>query len=173
MPTFDLILLLIFFGFVGAGFYFGLVHTLGAIIGAFVGIFAAGSLYDDIAPFFEFFLIKPSVARVLAFILVLLFASRLVGYAIHAMDSAFKIAKLIPFATMVNRLGGALLGFIEATLILGTVLFVASHFDLSPALNEAINNSAFAGLLTGLTGFLVPLIPDSISQHVVEAEYFE
>ncbi|MDD5040116.1 MAG: CvpA family protein [Patescibacteria group bacterium] len=166
MPMFDLILLVIFFGFVGAGFYFGLVHTLGAILGAIAGVYIAGSLYQQVADFFQFLMLKESVANVFAFVLVFLVASRGIGYMIHALDKAFKIARIIPFATLANRLGGALLGFVEATLVLGTILYVAKHFYLSEALNAAIDNSAFAGLLVSISGFLVPLIPDSIKSSV-------
>lgn len=169
MGTFDVILLLIFFGFVGAGFYFGLVHTLGAIIGAIAGVAIAGSLYNDVAPFFQFMMVKEGVANMLAFIVVYLVVARLIGYALHMLDSGFKIARFIPFASSINRLGGAMFGFLEATLILGTILYVASHFQLSPAINQAIDSSALAGLLMAIAGFLVPLIPDSLKLEVITA----
>ena len=169
MGVFDLILLVLFFGFVGAGFYFGLVHTLGAIIGAIAGVAIAGSLYNDVAPFFQFLMVKESVAHVLAFIVVYLVVARLIGYALHMLDSGFKIARFIPFASSINRLGGAMLGFLEATLVLGIVLYVASHFQLSPAINQAIDNSAFAGLLMTISSFLTPLIPDSLKLEVITA----
>jgi len=167
MGTFDIVLLVIFFGFVGAGFYFGLVHTLGAIIGVVIGVLAAGSLYEGIAPFFEFFMLKPSVAKVFAFIIIFLVVSRLIGYMVHMMDKGFKLARLIPFATMVNRLGGALLGFIEATLVLGVILYVATNFEISPYINQAIDNSALAGLFMTIAGILTPLIPEALKINVI------
>lgn len=162
MGILDIILLVLFFGFVGAGFYFGVIHTLGALLGVVVGVTLAGSLYDKIAPFFQFFALKEEVARVLAFIVVFVVVSRLVGYMVHMFDQGFKIIRFIPFASSANRLAGALLGFAEGALVLGTILFVASHFQLSPAINDAIDQSKFAGLLMTISKILTPLIPVAI-----------
>ena len=167
MGTFDIVLLVIFFGFVGAGFYFGMIHTLGAIIGVVGGILAAGSIYTEVAKFFEFVMIKQDVARVLAFIIVFIAVSRLIGYMVHTLDKGFKLAKLIPFATTANRFGGALLGFIEGALILGTILFVASNFQISPYINQSINDSAFAGLLMTIAKIVTPLVPDVMKVNVM------
>ncbi|MFA6098217.1 MAG: CvpA family protein [Patescibacteria group bacterium] len=167
MAIIDIILLIMFFGFVGAGFYFGLIHTLGAIIGVFVGVVAAGSLYRDISPFFQFVGLKSGVADVMAFIIIFLVVSRLIGFVVHMFDKGFQLARLIPFATTANRLAGALLGFIEGALVLGTILFVISHFQISPELNNAIDNSAFAGLLITLAKVVTPLVPNVLKVDVV------
>ncbi len=167
MATFDIVLLVIFFGFVGAGFYFGLIHTLGAIVGVVIGAIAAGQLYDDIAPFLQFFMLKERVAQVLAFIIIFVLVSRVFGYMVHAFDKAFKLAKFIPFATMANRLGGALLGFIEGALVLGTILYVASSFQLSPEINQAIDNSVFGGLLMTIASIITPLLPEMIKIKII------
>lgn len=166
MGIFDIVLLVIFFGFVGAGFYFGIVHTLGALIGVVVGVMAAGALYEKVAPFLQFFMLKPEVAKVLAFILIFVITSRLIGWVVHMFDQGFKIIKIIPFASSINRLAGALFGFLEAALVIGTILYVTSHFQVSPYLNDAISNSAFAGLLMKIASILTPLIPAAIKGHV-------
>lgn len=167
MGTFDIILLIIFFGFVGAGFYFGLVHTLGAIIGVVVGIITAGSLYSSVGPFFRFFGLKSEVANVFAFILIFIVVSRLIGWMVHMFDKGFSIIKIIPFASTANRFLGALFGFLEGALVLGTILFVASHFSISPAVNQAINDSAFAGLLITIAKIVTPLVPQAIKASQV------
>jgi len=166
MGTIDIILLVIFFGFVGAGFYFGLIHTLGAIIGVVVGIVVASNLYVSFAQFFKFLMIKENVAEIIAFIALFIGVSRLIGYMVHMFDKGFKLAKLIPFATTVNKLAGGLLGFVEATLVLGTILFVMSNFDFSPELNAAIDNSAFAGLLVTIAKVVTPLVPESLKVNI-------
>ena len=167
MGTLDLILLIIFFGFVGAGFYFGLIHTLGAIIGVVVGVVAASNIYTDISPFIQFFMIKENVADVIAFIVVFVGISRLIGYMVHMMDQGFKLARLIPFATMVNRLAGGLLGFVEGALVLGTILYVITTFEFSPEVMQTIDGSALAGLFTTISNILVPLLPESFNVNVI------
>ena len=166
MGTIDIILLIIFFGFVSAGFYFGVIHTLGAIIGVVVGIVVASNLYVAFAQFFKFFMLKDNVAEIIAFIFLFVGVSRLIGYMVHMFDKGFKLAKLIPFATMVNRLAGGLLGFFEAALVLGTILFVMSNFNFSPELNAAIDNSAFAGLLVTIAKVVTPLVPESFKVNI-------
>lgn len=167
MGTFDLVLLVIFFGFVGAGFYFGLVHTLGAIFGVVIGVIAASNLYIQVSSFFEFLLIKQEVARVLAFILIFLVVARGIGYIIHAFDKGFKIIRFIPFASSINRLGGALLGFFEGALVLGVILTIASSFQISPYINQAIDSSPFAGILMTIAVILTPLIPEALKIKII------
>lgn len=167
MGTFDIALLVIFFGFVGAGFYFGLIHTLGAILGVVIGVVVAGNLYTQVAPFFEFLLLKPEVAKVLAFILIFLVVARGIGYVVYTFDKGFKIIRFIPFASSINRLGGALLGFFEGTLVLGVILTIASTFQLSPYINQAIDSSPFAGILMTIAVILTPLIPEVMKIKII------
>lgn len=162
MAIIDIILLVLFFGFVGAGFYFGIIHTLGAVIGAFVGVIAAGNLYTQVAPFFQFFMLKEPVAKVLAFIIIFIITSRLIGYVVHMLDQGFKIIRFIPFASSANHLAGAAMGFVEGALVLGTILFVMSHFQISPGLDAAIANSRFADLLMTIAKVVTPLVPAAL-----------
>ncbi len=162
MGTLTIVLLVIFLGFIVAGFFFGLIHTIGAVVGAVVGVWIASHFYQQIAPFIEFFMIKGAVANVVAFILILLVVSRLIGFVVHMLDQGFKIIKVIPFASSINRLGGALFGFVEAALVIGTILYVTSQFNISPAVTDAINNTPFAELLMNIAKILLPLIPTAL-----------
>lgn len=168
MGTFDTVLLVIFFGFVGAGFYFGLIHTLGAIFGVVMGVVVAGNLYNQVSAFFEFLLLKPEVAKVLAFILIFLVVSRGIGYVVYAFDKGFKIIRFIPMASLINRLGGALLGFFEGALVLGVILTITSSFQISPYINQAIDSSPLAGILMTIAVVLTPLIPEVLKIKIIQ-----
>lgn len=159
MATFDLILLIIFFCFVAAGFWFGLVHTLGSLFGIVIGAWAASHFYSSISPFLQIFLFKPGVANWLAFIIVFLIINRLIGFIVHHLDKGFKIFKIIPFISSINRFGGALLGFAEATFTLGMILYMATVFLGDSPLVNTIENSSFANLLISIAKILLPLIP--------------
>lgn len=159
MAVIDIILLVVFLGFVGAGFRFGLVHTLGSIIGIIIGVIVATNFYGSISPFLQLFLLKSEIANWLAFIIIFIIINRLIGYVVHALDKGFKIFKIIPFISSINRLGGALLGFAEATFSLGMILYMATVFMGDSALAVAIENSAFAKLLISIAKILLPLIP--------------
>ncbi|MCH7492181.1 CvpA family protein [Patescibacteria group bacterium] len=168
MGTFDTVLLVIFSGFVGAGFYFGLIHTLGAIFGVVMGVVVAGNLYNQVSAFFEFLLLKPEVAKVLAFILIFLVVSRGIGYVVYAFDKGFKIIRFIPMASSINRLGGALLGFFEGALVLGVILTITSSFQISPYINQAIDSSPLAGILMTIAVVLTPLIPEVLKIKIIQ-----
>jgi len=162
MAMIDIVLLIIFFGFVVSGFWFGLVHILGNLIGVVFGILAASYLYKDLSPFLQFLFLKEPIANWLAFIIIFVLVNRLVGFAVRMIDKGFKIFKIIPFISSINRLGGGLLSFVEAALVLGTILYVGTKFLGDMPLVQTIQNSAFAGVLIKIAKILLPLIPDSI-----------
>ncbi|MFA5052254.1 MAG: CvpA family protein [Patescibacteria group bacterium] len=168
MGAFTVVLLLIFFGFIAAGFYFGIIHTIGAVIGAVAGVWIASHFYPEITPFIQFFMIKGAVADAISFIVILLVVSRLIGFVVHMLDQGFKIIKIIPFASSINRLGGAMFGFVEAALVIGTILYVTSQFNISPQITDAINNTPFAGLLMNIAKILLPLIPVALKTNPMD-----
>ncbi len=168
MGILDIIIIILFIGFIGSGFWFGFVHTLGTIIGVVVGILAAGSLYDGISNFFQLFLLKPQMADLVAFVVIFIATSQLVGWVAKAFDSGFKLIKLFPFVSSANRLAGAMLGFVEGALVIGVVLYVAGSFDISPGLSQAIDNSILAGLFMTIASIVTPLLPDSLKVKVIE-----
>ncbi|MBI5037822.1 MAG: CvpA family protein [Candidatus Kerfeldbacteria bacterium] len=167
MGTLDLIILILFLGFIGSGFWFGFIHTLGTIIGVVVGVIAAGQLYDGVSSFFQMFLLKPNIADLVAFAVIFIATSQLVGWVAKMFDSGFKLVRLFPFVSSANRLAGAMLGFIEGALVIGVVLFVASNFELSPSINQAISDSVLAGLFMTIASILTPLIPASLKIEVI------
>lgn len=162
MALFDIILLIIFFGFVASGFYYGLVHVIGNLLGVVIGVIAASYLYNDFSPFLQFLFLKESIANWIAFIIIFLLVNRLIGYMMRWIDKGFKIFKIIPFISSINCLGGALLGFLEGTLVLGTILYVGTQFLGNVSLVQTIESSAFAGLLIKIAKILLPLISDAI-----------
>lgn len=168
MGTLDLIILILFAGFIGSGFWFGFVHTLGTIIGVVVGILAAGSLYGGISDFFQLFLVKPQMADLIAFVVVFILTSQLVGWVARMFDKGFNLVKLFPFVSSANRLGGAMLGFVEGALVIGVVLYVASSFNISPELSQAIDSSILAGLFMTIASIVTPLLPESFKVNILE-----
>lgn len=167
MGTFDLIVLIIFVGFIGAGFKFGFIHTLGTIIGVVVGVVVAGNLYNDVANFFELLLFKPGVADAIAFITLFLVTSQLIGYLARMFDKGFKIIRFFPFVGSANRLGGAMLGFVEGALTIGVTLYVMSNFNISPEVSTAINNSPLAGLFMTIASIVTPLLPAALKIQII------
>ena len=146
----DVILLLAVFGFTLFGLWFGFIHTLGALVGTVVGAVVAGRLYD-LAP--------GAVARVVAFIIIFLIVSRLVGWAFSLLESIFHLVSIIPFLKSINRLGGGIFGFAEGVLFVGTALIVASRYNLGPWFTDAMTQSKVAPSLVDGAKVLLPFLP--------------
>jgi len=123
MTLFDLILLLILGGFVAYGLWFGLVHTLGVLVGTIAGAFLAARWYDDVASWLGFlFGGRENLAKVICFLILFIIINRLVGLIFWLVDKIFSFLKIIPFLSTINRLLGAVFGFLEGVLVLGLTL---------------------------------------------------
>jgi len=164
MTFFDLILLLILFGFVWFGFWFGLIHTLGGIFGIILGAILASRWYEPIAQKLLFlFGGNENLAKVVCFIVLFIIIWRLVGFLVSIINRIFNLLTFIPFLKTINRLAGALFGFLEGALILGLILFFLSKFPIG-GLGQLIENSALAQFLIKIAKILWPLLPIGLKE---------
>lgn len=165
MTTFDFILLIILGGFVAYGFWFGLIHTFGVLVGTIVGAFLAARWYDDAASWLGFlFGGHQNLAKVICFLFLFIIINRLVGLLFWLIDKVFSILTVIPFLKTINRLLGAAFGFLEGVLVLGLTLYVASRFPLNQWFNDAFANSKVAHYLITTANILKPLLPEILKQ---------
>ncbi len=165
LSWFDILLLVSAFGFVWGGFWTGLIQSIGGVIGLFVGQFVASRYYEHfagiVAPVFGGNVI---VGKVFAFILIFLLVTRLIGVAFLFVNKIFHLIAIVPGMKLVNRLGGAVFGFIEASLFIGISLQFLARLPISTGLAGTINHSAVAGYFLNITAWLVPLFPKVIKQ---------
>lgn len=161
-PVVDIILLLALAGFVFYGLWFGLIKAVGSLAGAVAGIWAAGQFYLMV-----FAWLKPlafgydSLGKVIVFILILTLVNRLVCLLFAILDKTFHLIAIIPFLKTINRLGGALLGFIEGGLVLGLILYAAGKYlPESLWLTAGLKKSQLTPHLLNFGNFVVPLLPE-------------
>lgn len=163
MPLFDLVLLIVLGGFVLYGLWFGLIHALGSLVGVIAGAFLAGRLFDPLAHTFGWALGgNANLARIVIFFLIFTVANRLVGFAFHIADRGFRFLTIIPFLSSINRLAGAVLGFLEGSLVIGGALYLATKFPIDPAFTAAMAKSQFAGYFLTMANAVAPLLPDLV-----------
>lgn len=161
MTFFDLILLLILFGFIWFGFWSGLIRTVGGIISVVVSVFIASRWYEDLAV-----KILPilgdnfNLSRILAFIAVIIISHFILSLIFRAIDKFFSL----PILNIFNKLGGAVFGLIEGVLIVGLVLYFSTKFPLGEGWIQAINTSHIAPFLISLGKILLPLLPEALKQ---------
>ncbi len=161
MSFFDLILLLLLFGFVWFGFWNGLIRTLGGIIGLVLSVFVAGQWYEVVAlKLLPLLSDNLSLARLLSFILLFIITQFIIISLLKVINKIFSL----PVLNIFNRLGGGLFGLIEGGLILGLGLYFSTKLALISSWGELLNNSNVAPALISFGKILQPLLPQVLKQ---------
>lgn len=164
MPVIDIILLIFLGGFVLFGLWFGFIHTLGSLVGVVVGSYLAGQYYEPFGSYLTSVFDFANLAKIAAFIIIFIIANRLVGFVFWIINKMFNIISIIPFLKSINRLLGALLGFVEGSLVLGLILYILGRYSVSSSLDIALSGSKVAHYLVKEAGILEPLLPEFLRQ---------
>jgi membrane protein required for colicin V production len=166
IPIFDVILVVILAGFTFYGLFFGLIRTIGSIVGVVVGTYVAGHYYlNAFALVKDLFFSHDNLGKVITFVIVFSITNRLVGFLFSLLDKTFGILSIIPFLKTINRLAGAALGFVEGGLILGLILFVASRYAfIGSWFGDWMVGSQVAPFLIHFNNVLMPLLPDALKK---------
>ena len=165
MILFDLILILILGGFVLYGLWFGLINTLGVLVGTIAGAFLAARWYEPVADWTGFlFGGHTNLAKVVCFLILFIIINRLVGLVFWLIDKIFSFFKIIPFLSTINRLLGAVFGFLEGALVLGLTLFVAEKYPLGDWFITSLADSKIAHYFISVGKILMPLLPEVLKQ---------
>lgn len=160
---FELALLIMLGGFVLYGLWFGLIHAFGALVGVIAGAFIAGRLFEPVAgTLIWLFGGNSNLAKIVVFFFLFVIVNRLVGFGFSLVERVFKIIAIIPFLTSINRLAGAVFGFLEGSLVLGGALMLATAFPVSDALTQAITTSRIAAYLLSIASIIIPLLPELV-----------
>ena len=134
------------------GLRMGIIKAVFSVVGVIVGVVLAGRLYVSFSESLTF-ISDPGVAKVVAFAIILI-----VVMIIAAVLSA--VLKKVVSAVLlgwVNRLGGAILGFILGAIFCGAVVTMWVKFL---GIGDAISNSAIAGILLDSFPVVMALLPD-------------
>lgn len=164
MTLFDLILILIVFGFGWFGFWFGLIHAVGGLIGLILGAAVASRYYDNLASKILFiFNGNVNLANIISFLIIYIVGNRLVGFVFYILDKILKPITNLPFLKTINRLGGGIIGLIEGVLTVGLFLYFIGRFPL-PWLANLIENSKIAWYFVKMANLLLPLLPEMLKK---------
>jgi uncharacterized membrane protein required for colicin V production len=161
MNFFDPLLAIIFLSFVVSGFINGLVYTFGSLVGIFVGVFLAGEWYLKLAHLAGNYWGGKPVVQIIAFVILFLFISRLVGLIFRLVN---KVVKVIPGLSFLNRLAGLALGAIEGAFFIGISLQFISRLAPGTFFENLLVNSEVSKFFISISGFIVPLLPEAVKQ---------
>ena len=166
MSVIDIIILIIVLGFVFYGLFFGLVRTFGSLVGVIVGFWLAWTYWLPVYGWLKnLFFGYENFGKVITFIILFTVANRLIGFIFALIDRAIDLLSIIPFLKTINRLAGAVLGFIEAGIVLGLVFILVANYTTPDSwLISIINQSKFTPYLIKFAKIFTPLLPELINQ---------
>ncbi len=164
MTFFDVVLILIMLAFAFRGFAMGLIRMLGSLAGTLVGAFVASyfylSFFNLIGSWFNGF---ENLAKVVCFLVLFIIASNIVVMIFSMLDKTYNFLSIIPFLKTINRLCGAILGFVVGALILGLILYVvAKYAGVSTLLGTWLIHSKITPFLLILAKILMPILSFSL-----------
>lgn len=132
----------------------GFVREGLAVLGLIGAGYVAGRFHSALAAYLARDPLPPLLAGLIAYVGILV-----AGLALATVVSSllYPLARL-PLISPVDHFGGALVGLLEATVLLGLVLTAASGLDV-PVVQEAIESSSVARLIMDRASAIVALLP--------------
>lgn len=174
MGLFDVILFIIIGGFAMFGFWFGLIHTLGSLLGTIFGAYLASRFYEPMADW----LINitgwgENLSKVLVFIIAFIIINRLVGFVFWVVEKMTDVITFLPFIRGLNRILGFLLGLFEGLVTVGLVIYFIERFPLSDRIMESLATSVIAPYAVSTIVILLPLLPEALKMLRSTVDYIE
>lgn len=163
MSIFDIVLLVILGGFGLFGLWFGLVHTLGSLIGTAFGVFLSVRFYEPVAKW----LINitgwnENICNVVVFVVMFFILNRLVGLLFWLVERVVRIFTGLPFIRSIDRLLGLGFGLLEGGLVLGFIFYFIARFPLGEWFMGNMASSKIVPYVVKLANVLMPLVPEAI-----------
>lgn len=163
IPIIDLILVIVLAGFIFYGLFFGLIRTFGSLATFLAGLWVSVKYYIPIAVwlnakgiFFGYF----SIGRVIVFLILFALVNRLVALGFSLLERTFNLVSIIPFLKTINRLTGAIFGFLLGMIILGLLLNFFLGLPFAGAwLAKILAKSKIMPYLVKFVAILKPLFP--------------
>lgn len=174
MSLFDVILLIIIGGFAMFGFWFGMVHTLGSLVGTVLGAYVASRYYESMAAW----LVnvtgwESNYAKVLMFIIAFVVINRLIGFGFWILDKVTSFVTNLPFLNSLNRFLGVLIGLFEGVITLGLIFYFIERVPLSDQFMGWMSDSSLVPFLVGSASILIPLLPEALKMLRSTVDYVE
>ncbi|TAK03697.1 CvpA family protein [Patescibacteria group bacterium] len=162
MSLVDVILIFIVGGFTMFGLFFGLVRTLGGLIGTIVGMVVASRLVGPVYDRFGWLMGGGGTGKVVAFLIVFFVFGRIFGLGLWLLRTVFGWFAWIPLAGLVDRILGAAFGLIEGIVFVSVALFFALQFLPDDAVKMALSASIVGKGMLAIVAALQVIFPSSL-----------
>lgn len=162
MSLVDVILILIVGGFTMFGLFFGLVRTLGGLVGTIVGMVVASRMVGPVYDRFGFLFGGGGAGKVVAFLLVFFLFGRLFGLVFWLFRTVLGWFAFLPLAGLLDRVLGAVFGFIEGVIFVSVALFFALQFLPDDAVKMALSASLVGKAMLAIVAAMQVLFPSTL-----------
>ncbi|MFH1647445.1 MAG: CvpA family protein [Chloroflexota bacterium] len=151
MSWLDIVILIIIAAPTLMGLKIGIIKAVLTGAGVVVGVILAGNYYERLAGALTF-ISQPGLARVVAFAIILIVVMLVAGVIAALIKKVVSVVLL----GWVNRLGGAILGFVVGAIFCGVVLTMWVKFL---GIGDSITGSALARVLLDSFPVVLGLLP--------------
>ena len=136
------------------GLKIGIIKAVMSIAGVIIGVLLAGRFYESLGERLTF-ISDPGVAKIVAFAIIL------VVVMIIAAIAAFMLKKIASTILLgwVNRLGGAIFGFLIGAIFCGAILSVLGSFVTN---SDVVRESWLASVLLKTFPLVLVFLPDEL-----------
>ena len=159
----DIILVIALLSIITSCYQAGMIKTLGGLIGLVVGIVVAGQYFEKLAE-----LIMPllkdseNLAKILAFAVIFIAVNGLIGLIVYVLDSTFNFISFLPFLKAINKMGGAVLGFLAGLLLIGLAIVLLDKFPFASYVQPYLESSRLVPIFAKVANLMMPLFPEVI-----------
>jgi len=154
MGLFDIVLLISIGGFGLFGLWFGLIHTLGSLLGTVAGAYLASRWYDNMVAWVEQITgWDGNWPNIIMFI---------IGFLFWLAERLFKSLTELPFIASLNRFLGFFLGLFEGMITFGLIFYFIDKFPVGETFMGWVAVSKVVPYTVNTADILLPLIPDAI-----------
>ena len=142
----EIVLVIALAVFTAHGAKAGFVKSLGQLIATVLAFVAAKAWSPEFGRLIEVVLPRQeSLARFLAFFVIFLIVDRLLGFFLRLVAGLLGIVTRLPIISSVNALLGAVLGFGEGIVLVGSLIYLVTTLRFSSLLLGWVNGSVVAG----------------------------
>ena len=164
MAILDILLVLIIVGFILWGIWTGFSQMISNILATILGLIIASFFSPWVFAHWGYIFISDSLAKIIIFVLLFAISSRLISVLFWLLTKVFTWLIWIPFAGLVDRLLGGVLGLIEAILIIVGLLYFSTQHIPADILLPILKTSFLGSILTVISISISAFKPVEINQ---------
>lgn len=163
---FDIAIFIVLVGFVFYGFFFGLIRTLGSLLGLVAGAWVAITFYEPVSAYInKVFFGYNTIGKTIVFFIIFILVKWLVSFLFSLLDRGLDFVSVVPLLKSINRLAGAILGLLEGGLALGIIFYLMMKYPITTIAYKKISDgSIIIPYILGFTKDFWPFIPAAINK---------